>query len=194
MDMEADRMDELEITFQNLDPSEAVEARIREKAAKLQKLYDRLVACRVTVSFPHRQHQTGNVPSIRIFLAVPEGELVVNRAPQKIGQKYQDPDVYTAIKEAFAAAERQLKEYKQQLRGDVKPKPLDQPLLGEIVTLHPEQDYGLLRAAEGRELYFHRNAVTEGAFDDLKVGDRVRYVETIGETGLQASRVWPPGD
>ncbi len=34
----------LEIVFHNLEPSPAVEAEIRERFAKLEKLYDRLTA------------------------------------------------------------------------------------------------------------------------------------------------------
>ena len=39
----------LEIAFHNLESSAAVETRVRERVAKLEKLFPRLVACRVVV-------------------------------------------------------------------------------------------------------------------------------------------------
>jgi cold shock CspA family protein len=42
-------------------------------------------------------------------------------------------------------------------------------------------------------VYVYRNAVVDGGFDRLKVGDRVRYVvdPEEGEKGAQASAVIP---
>lgn len=51
----------LEIRFHNLEPSDALESAIRERAAKLDKLYDRLTSCRVAVERPHHQHRKGNL-------------------------------------------------------------------------------------------------------------------------------------
>jgi len=39
----------LEITFRNLDHSDAVEAKVREKVAKLEQAYDRITSCRVAL-------------------------------------------------------------------------------------------------------------------------------------------------
>src|SRR3546814_830347 len=73
-------------------------------------------------------------------------------------------------------------------RGEVKQH--DAPLVGQVIGLRTRQDYGFLRSAEGAELWFHRNSLLNDDFDQLEVGDRVQYVETIGETGPQASKVW----
>jgi len=45
----------------------------------------------------------------------------------------------------------------------------------------------------GREVYFHRNSVADGKFDDLKVGQEVRFSETVGDKGPQATSVHPVG-
>ena len=42
----------LQITFQDIPPSEAVEAKIREAAAKLEKFYTDIMSCRAVVSSP----------------------------------------------------------------------------------------------------------------------------------------------
>lgn len=182
-------MDEpLEIVFHNLEPSPAVEADIRERFAKLEKLYDRLTACRISVEALHKQHRTGNVYEVHIDMLVPGGELVVSKEPHKAKQKYASPDVYTSIRDAFKAAERQLKEYKRQQREDVRPA--DPLFQGQVAEMHPEEDYGYLLTKDGALLYFHRNAVMDGTFDGLKMGDVVHYIEADGDTGPTAVKVW----
>ncbi|MFO7580262.1 MAG: HPF/RaiA family ribosome-associated protein [Nitrosomonas halophila] len=44
----------LEITFRNMDPSAAVEARLREKAEKLERFHDHIMSCRIVVEAPQR--------------------------------------------------------------------------------------------------------------------------------------------
>jgi cold shock CspA family protein len=41
----------------------------------------------------------------------------------------------------------------------------------------------------GRLLYFHRNSLANGAFDQLTTGDEVRFQEAQGDEGPQASAV-----
>jgi ribosomal subunit interface protein len=178
----------LEIAFHNVESSAAVEAAIRERFAKLEKHYDRLVSCRVSVEALHRQHRTGNIFEVHIDMLVPGAELVVSKQPQKAKQRYANPDVYTSIRDAFDAAERQLKRFKRQQREDLQPQaPLFQ---GQIVEMHPDEDWGYLLTKEGALLYFHRNAVLDGRFDGLQMGDVVHYVETMGDTGPTAAKVW----
>jgi ribosome-associated translation inhibitor RaiA len=113
----------LEIAFHNLTPSPAVEENIRERVAKLEKMYPRMTGCRVAVQAPHKQHRTGNIYEVHIEMLVPGAKLVVSREPHRAKQKYAHPDVYASVREAFAAAETQLKDYKEQQRGDVKNHP-----------------------------------------------------------------------
>src|SRR5919201_260888 len=103
----------LEITFHNLESSEWIETEIRERAAKLEKLYPRLVGCRVSVEALHQQHRTGNVYDVHIELIVPGVELAVSREPHRVKEKYAHPTLRTSLRDAFAAAERQLKDYKR---------------------------------------------------------------------------------
>ena len=69
----------LKITFRNMEPSKAIEDNIREKAAKLDSFYDRIMSCRVTVEAPHRHHHKGKAYQVRIDLTVPGDELVIDR-------------------------------------------------------------------------------------------------------------------
>jgi ribosome-associated translation inhibitor RaiA len=106
-----------QIIWQNLTPSDASEAKIRKHIAKLEKFTDRPIGCRVVIEVPHRHHHQGNMYHIQINLTVPGDELVVNRQPPE-QQTHQDLDV--AIRDAFESAERQLKEYARQRRGEIK--------------------------------------------------------------------------
>lgn len=107
----------LQVTFRSMPPSGAVEAHVREKADKLDLFYDRIMGCRVVVAAPHRRHHKGKLYHVRVDMSVPGGELVVNREPSKDGAH---EDVYVAIRDAFVAAERQLKDYVRRQRGEVK--------------------------------------------------------------------------
>jgi len=178
----------LEIAFHNLDSSPALEVEIRERFARLEKLCDRLTACRVSVEALHNQHRTGNVYEVHIDMLVPGGELVVSRAPHKAKEKYASPDVRASIRDAFRAAERQLKKYNRQLTGEIKRH--EPEFFGRVAEIHPEKDWGYLLSKEGALLYFNRSAVLDGSFDQLAPGDAVDYVQGDGETGPTAVKVW----
>jgi ribosome-associated translation inhibitor RaiA len=107
----------LDIRFHDLDASPALEAAIRERVAKLDKLYPRLTSCRVSVEAPHRQHRKGNIWEIHIELGVPGGKLAISREPHHPRDKYASPDIYTTLRDAFDAAERRVLDYKRQQGG-----------------------------------------------------------------------------
>jgi cold shock CspA family protein len=46
---------------------------------------------------------------------------------------------------------------------------------------------------EGRELYFHENSVLNGGFAKLEVNSEVRFSESMGEEGPQATSLTPIG-
>jgi cold shock CspA family protein len=56
--------------------------------------------------------------------------------------------------------------------------------------LIPDQEHGFITAADGREMYFHRNSVLGKGFDALQVGTEVHFAEEEGEQGPQASTVY----
>jgi cold shock CspA family protein len=61
--------------------------------------------------------------------------------------------------------------------------------LARVAKLFPVEDYGFLETPDGREVYFHKNAVLHNGFEQLKVGMEVYYAEESGEKGPQASTV-----
>jgi ribosomal subunit interface protein len=178
----------LEVTFRNMPPSQAIEATIRDKAAKLEQFYDRITSARVVVEVPHRQHRKGRLFHVRIDLRVPGQEIVVSRDPSS---HHESEDVYVAIRDAFDVAKRQLEDYARETRH--RPKAHVAPPEGRIVRLHADDGYGFIETPDGREIYFHRNSVVDGDFDLIRIGDRVRFDESAGERGPQASTVHVAG-
>jgi len=102
----------LDIAFHNIEPSPKIEAEIRQHVEKLQQRHSELVACRVSVEALHNQHQTGNVPEVHITLSIRGRDLAVSREPHRSKERYAHPDLHTAIRDAFKAAERQLESAK----------------------------------------------------------------------------------
>jgi len=174
----------LQITFRYMEPSAAIEARVRDRADKLERFYDRIMGCRVVVEAPHRHHHQGKLYHVRIDLTVPNGEVVVSREP---AEHHAHEDVYVAIRDAFDAAQRRLADYARRQRKDVKVH--EEPPAGRVSRLFPEDGYGFIAAPDGHEVYFHEHAVLNDAFSRLEVGMPVQFVEQAGEKGPQASSV-----
>jgi ribosomal subunit interface protein len=174
----------LEINFRHMDPSDAVEARIREEVDKLESFSDQIIGCRVTFESPHQRHRQGKLYLVRIDLTVPGREIVVNREQH---DKHAHEDPYVAIRDAFNAMRRQLQEYGRKERGEVKVH--EQQPTGRVTQLFPDEDFGFLESTDGTEVYFHRNSVLGDEFDKLEVGSAVRFVQEQGAEGPQASTV-----
>jgi ribosomal subunit interface protein len=169
----------LQVTVRNVSISEVAHREIQDRAEKLDQFSNNIMGCRVTVDNPHRHQHKGVLYAVRIDMTVRGGEFVVKRQPHE--------DVYVAIRDAFDAARRQLEDHEQRLRGDVKTH--EGPSVARVNKLFPEAGYGFLESPDGYEVYFHRNSVLGDAFDRLKLGDEVRFVEEAGDKGPQASTV-----
>jgi ribosome-associated translation inhibitor RaiA len=103
----------LRVTFRGMEPSSALDQRIREKAACLEQFCDDITACHVIVEEQHRHHHQGRLFHVRIDLSVPGTVLIVDRDPQ---EHHAHQDVYVAIRDAFDAGRRQLEDYVRERR------------------------------------------------------------------------------
>jgi cold shock CspA family protein/ribosome-associated translation inhibitor RaiA len=175
----------LQVTFRHLEPSPRLEALIREQADKLDGFYNHIMTCHVMIDAIHRLHPNATVFQVRIDLTVAGGELYVGR---DAGDPRANEDVYAAVREAFHTMRRQLQEYARRQRGDTKTHEAAQQH-GRVTKFFPQQDYGFLETEDGRDVYFHRNAVLNGDFDRLAVGLEVRFEEEQALRGTQASTV-----
>lgn len=177
-----------EISFRDFEPGPAVKERVLEEVRRLEHFYDGIIGCRVVMENPHRRHRIGNTYHVRIDITVPGRGLVVSRDPAEEPTR---SDPFVVIEGAFAAARRQLGDYAREIRGQVKAH--EEPPHGRIARLFPTDGYGFIRSSNGPEIYFHENSVLDASFEDLAVGDEVRFVEEPGIEGPQASTVHPVG-
>lgn len=103
----------LEISFHNMPSSKRIEADIRKRVAKLDKIYGRLISCRVSVQLRSKRHRTGNIYEVHVELLAPRGLLVVSREPHRVKERHANADVRTSLRDAFDAAELRLVEHKK---------------------------------------------------------------------------------
>lgn len=180
----------VQVTFRNMDPSGAVESNVRDKVDKLERYFERIISCRVVVEAPHRHHNKGKLYNVRIDIGVPGKEIVVNHAGPK---NHAHEDVYVAVRDAFNAAGRRLEDHARKVRGEVKTHAV--PPHGKVIRLFFYEGYGFIQMSDGREIYFHKNSVTNGSFEQLEVDDEVRVAVSEGQSaaGPQASSVTPIG-
>lgn len=174
----------LQVTFRNMDPSDAMQTDVREKAEKLDHFYDQIMSCRVMIEAHHKHHRDGNLYHVRIDLKVPDEEIVVSREHDL---HHSHADAYVAIRDAFDAARRQLEDYARRRQQHVKTH--EAPSHGFISRMERDLDHGFITSSDGREIYFNRNSVLDGDFDKLTTGTEVRFHEERGEQGPQASTV-----
>lgn len=181
----------IEIAFHNLDSIPWAEEEIRGRIAKLEQIFDRLVACRVRVDQRANNASRNIPPVVRIELGVPGKDIVVSHEPDHLQHKFQSPDLRNAINEAFRIAEDQLAEYKRQLndRSTEPQHDVQNQSLGQVADIDTSGDFGFVMTNTGGMLYFHRNSVLSGDFEKLRRGDQVHYIEEMGDTGPTASKV-----
>lgn len=157
----------------------SIERRIDRKVAKMDRLFDGIIGCHLTLSRPGAQpHKAGRF-DVRLEITVPGKAIIVNRP--------QSENLAVAIREAFDAGIRQVEEYARMRRNNVKHHA--EPPRGRIIRIFPEDGYGFIDDGLGREIYFHRNSVLGPGFEALEVGAQVRFAEEEGNEGPQARSV-----
>ena len=103
----------LQIVFHGMPRSDALEARVREAAAKLEHFHERITSCHVTLEPCGHHRQQGRLYSARIELRAPKGA-------DLIASRQEHADVFVAVRDAFDALRRQLQDAVREGRGQVK--------------------------------------------------------------------------
>lgn len=174
----------IQISFRHMDHSAALEQNIRERAEALLQFSERVMRCDVVVEQKHQRHQQGNMFDVRIHITVPGDEVVVSH---ENSANHAHEDAYVAVRDAFDAARRQLEDNLRRVEQRIKRH--TPPQHGRISEVIAMLDYGRIETSDGRDIYFHRNSVTNADFDKLDVGMEVRFNEEMGDEGPQASSV-----
>jgi ribosome-associated translation inhibitor RaiA len=118
----------LEITFHGLDRSDAVEARVRQKFARIEAHFERITHARVVIEAPQRRTPLPKFFHVRIDIGVPgKKPIVVKHEPDA---DHAHTDVMLALRDAFDAALRQI---------DDLGKRLEKPARHERVRRRPAE-------------------------------------------------------
>lgn len=178
-----------EITYRNVEKSEAIDNLVHEKIAKLENICNYINSCHIAIEKIHDRPRSGSPYRVRIDLTVPPGhELAAEKNPGE-GVQYQPLDA--VVRETFDAMRQQLVKLTQLQRASEQAGRYEeaQESTGLVTKLFREDGYGFLKTLDGREIYFHQNSVLHHDFDRLGIGTGVHFSLEDGEEGPQASTV-----
>jgi ribosome-associated translation inhibitor RaiA len=177
----------LQLSFKNIEGSEAMKAVVRDRVDHLDRLYPNLIGCRVVIEAPHRPAREGARPPLGISVEVEipgKPKIVVKDMEERRNPR----DHAVIVNRSFDVVERKLDDAANIVQGEVKAHEAAGET-GTITRLFP--DYGFVEAKQAGNLYFTRNAVVDGRFDELTPGTMVHLTLATGEgpMGPQASSI-----
>ncbi len=178
--------DYLEIDFQNMDKSPALETLIQEKADGLEKYNKDIISCLVSVAKPHAHQSSGSGYSVRIEVRIPPNQQLVATEHSSHGQIHDPPE--KVVRKAFDAMQRQVRDLKEIIQDSHHEQP-DENQPGLVVVLDKEKRFGIIKTVAGRDIFFSEGAVLNDDFERLEVGTSVRYEDEPGEEGPRATTV-----
>lgn len=173
---------ELQIEGKNLDIRKSWQDRVEEEKERLNRHHPGLVHhLRVSIEST-QQHKEGGYELV-VVAAVPSDTVVVKRKGES---------VRPLLVDAFDTLGLQLKELQRKRRQNMKdPAEVAGATVcnGSIKSLFPFESYGFIITPQGREIYFHENALKDISMQQLSEGDQVRFGEGEGDKGPTATWV-----
>ena len=115
---------EIQVVFHNIEQSDALSGAVQKRIEKLERYCNQIIGGRVVLDCPHNNHHKGKVYSVGLEIHTPVLEVRVN---QDQHDNHAHEDLYVAIRDAFNAAERQLKSVDKKHRAE--PLELDESAL-----------------------------------------------------------------
>ncbi|MEA1991052.1 MAG: HPF/RaiA family ribosome-associated protein [Thermodesulfobacteriota bacterium] len=152
------------------------EEKIDEEIDKIQKHHPGIVH-HFRISLIGTKHHRLGLFEVHMVASVPKDTFAVKHKGEK---------VRPLIVSCFDVLDRQLREYNRKRQGMVKYH--EGHPVGIVREILSGEGYGIIENPVGEDIYFHRNAVKDMAFNDLAEGDSVMYAEEMGEKGPQA--IW----
>jgi ribosomal subunit interface protein len=176
-------MKPFQITFLDFPESDAVWLAVQKRIERLEHFFKRIIRCEVVLSCPHRHRHADRLFHVQIRIFIPGEDIIVKRNHPK---DEAHRDIYVAIRDAFDAAERILKDQVRKARHEVKSRKNNYEE-GRVSKIFYEDGYGFIISKDGREFYFAENSVTNGDFNHLKIGQKVHFLDELGEKGPQVT-------
>lgn len=107
----------LKITFQGMQASEVLRAKIAARAQRLLRYADDIVECDVVVRACEHRHTHGNRYNVHARVAMRDREIEAGRTP---GADSEQDDPYKAAAHTFDVLRRRIEDHVRRRRGDVK--------------------------------------------------------------------------
>ncbi len=167
-----------------------MQERVDKEIRQLENIYPDLTSCTVLIEGPSGRKRVGGLATVRIHLTAPgRKDIAVTHVAD---DDHAHEDVLVSVRDAFKAAQRQIKKLKHDNRVD---RTTDKTrVAGKIARFLAEEDAGFIVAEDGQECYFQARSVTDARFKALKIGDDVTFRIEPGDKGPQAVAVHLRGD
>lgn len=105
------------ITFRGMAASEALRARIEERAQRLDRFAKDILACNVVVSACEHKHHHGNRYNVRASVTLRDCTIETGHTPSPDSSH---EDAYLAVTHAFDVLRRRIEDHVRRRRGDIK--------------------------------------------------------------------------
>ena len=170
---------DLQIESRNVDLDGRWRAEDRAKGQRVRDLrhsHENLTHVRSTLTRHH--HKKAEDSAEALIVATLPGRTITARKTEETFEE--------AIRVAFGAIDAELETYREK-RGSREIRATPVPLRGVITRLLRDEEYGFIALDSGEDVYFHRHAVHDLAFEDLDDGMAVSLNTEMGDKGLQAT-------
>ena len=98
------------ITVRGTERSAALEEAVVQRSQKLDQFFPQLIGLDVTIELEDQSKSHGNHYAVKLVLQIPGNDIVIDHQ--------RDEDAYVAVRDAFDAAERRLKDVASRNRGN----------------------------------------------------------------------------
>jgi cold shock CspA family protein/ribosome-associated translation inhibitor RaiA len=172
------------IDSRNIPMAPRWRAEIEERLDTLQSGHDDISHGRVTLTKNLHHRNDERVAEAVIVLNLPGRHTITARKEEKTFEE--------AIREAFFAVDIEVDKYRSKRANHEVRLPPVPPLRGVISKIFRDEGYGfILPEGDGKEVYFHQNALHDLDFEKLEDGTEVTFNIEQGERGPQANAVKP---
>ncbi len=173
---------ELQVEGRNLEIRKSWQDKIETEKERLSRHHPALIhSLRITIA-DTKHHKEGGY-ELQVVATVPSDTVVVKRKGDQIR---------TMLGEAFDTLGLLLKELQRKRRQTIKASADGVQTAnneGVVKKVVPYESYGFIATNDGREVYFHENALKDMKMNQITEGDVVKFGEAEGDKGPCAAWV-----